>query len=125
MVIRLHELNNAGVPVVEKLLCTPESPEGVDVSRLGAFRVSGRLVLKVKIPRRLGIVRTYLRIRGDDSLSYEELELGFCGSYGGLDTYSVEISLRELCRGGEDGLFFYEFLFFRGGEVFWSNTPNN
>ncbi|MGI6167273.1 MAG: alpha-amylase family glycosyl hydrolase, partial [Eubacteriales bacterium] len=125
MLIRLHELTCPGNPVIEKLLCSPDCPGGKDVSRLGAFRVSERLAFRVRIPRRLGISRVILRIQKDGSFSREDILLEFCGSNLGLDTYGTEISLRLLCEGEVDGLFFYELLFYRGEEILYTDTPNN
>lgn len=125
MLIKIDQQICPGTPVVEKTLYLPDCPEGVDVSYLGAYRVSGRLVFSVRIPRRLGIVRALIRIQKDGSFKRKDIELEFCGSFFGLDTYSAPISLRRLCGGEEDGLFFYEFLFFREKEILWSDTPNN
>jgi len=119
MLLRLHEsAENGSMPVITKYV------NGEDASVKGAFSLGTSLTFNVKCPRRLGASAIVLRINRDGD-SYRDLSLSFVAFNGGIDEYETTLSLdRELC-GGEDGLFYYEFLFVRGYETLFTSSVNN
>ena len=57
----------------------------------------------------------------DGSFKRKDIELEFCGSFFGLDTYLPQYRFADSAAARETG-FFYEFLFFREKEILWSDT---
>ncbi len=95
-----------------------------DASLFGAFSSAHKLCLKLSIKRTLGITYPLLRINKDGqsheiiSMTYNKTELGF-------DFFSTTLELKELCKGENSGLFYYDFIFFRGDHCLFSTTENN
>ena len=119
MLIRLHESVERGLmPRITKYA------NGEDASVKGAFSLDTTLEFCVESPRRLGISAVVLRINKDGEES-QDIALDFQSTKGEVDKYTVKLTLdRELC-GGEDGLFYYEFLFLRGYETLFTSSVNN
>ena len=119
MLPRLHErIENNCFPVICKTL------DGKDVSSRGAFALGSRLTFSVRLPRRLGVSCVVLRLAkdGENSADYP---FCFSDTHLGIDEYVLTLCLDTGFCGGEDGLFYYEFLFLRGEETLFTNSLNN
>ena len=119
MLPRLHKsLEKDIVPVITKTV------EGRDVSTKGAFPLDTPLCFCVKCPRALGARAVVIRWEKDGE-AFRDYNLSFAATQNGYDEYQIQMDLSsELC-GGEDGLFYYEFLFLRDEDTLFSRTPNN
>ena len=119
MLPRLHKsLEKDIVPVITKTI------EGRDVSTKGAFPLDTPLCFCVKCPRALGARAVVIRWEKDGE-AFRDYNLSFAATQNGYDEYQIQMDLSsELC-GGEDGLFYYEFLFLRDEDTLFSRTPNN
>lgn len=119
MLLKLHESAECGLmPRITKYA------NGEDASVKGAFSLDTTLEICVECPRRLGFSAVVLRINKDGEES-KDIALDFKTTKCGVDEYVTKLALdRELC-GGEDGLFYYEFLFLRGYETLFTSSVNN
>ena len=97
---------------------------GEDVSRLGAFERGTRLLLRARVPRRLGVSAVVLRLAPDGGAD-RDYPLAFCDRAGDEDVYEVTLDTAELCGERESGLFYYEYLFLRGWDTLFSDSINN
>ena len=119
MLPKLHtSLERGELPILIK------TSSGEDVSRRGAFPLGTELIFTVLCKRRLGIRAVVLRW-GKDGEETIDLPLSFIDSRQGEDEYRVTLALDESFVGGTDGLFYYEFLFLRGLDTWFSQTTNN
>ena len=91
---------------------------------MGAFSLGSVLDLSVKCSRRLGIRAVVLRIARDGEEA-KDLPLSFFEMSRGVDEYRLSLPLDKTFCGGEDGLFYYECLFLRGFDTWFSQTDNN
>lgn len=98
--------------------------DGKDVSDRGAFPLGTSLRISTFVSRRLGASAVVLRFMPDGKEA-TDLPLSFVGTNRDVDEYAVTLSFSEKLVGGEDGLFFYEFLFLRGCETLFTNSINN
>ena len=119
MLLRLHDsVENGIMPVITKYV------NGEDASVKGAFSLNTRIEFFVKCSRKLGVSAVVLRINKDGE-EYKDISLDFRSTEKGVDEYTTELALdKELC-GGNDGLFYYEFLFLRGYETLFTDSVNN
>ena len=119
MLLRLHESVECGMmPSITKYV------NGEDASVKGAFSLDTEIEISVECPRTLGVSAVVMRINKDGEPS-RDLTLKFADSDLGRDKYSLTLKLdKEFC-GGDDGLFYYEFLFLRGYETLFSSSINN
>ncbi len=113
-----REIEEGYCPVVKKTV------GGRDVSLKGAFPLDTEIEFCLSIPRRLGVGTALLRLSPDGGEA-RDYPLVFKGTSNDTDEYTVSMNLTAAFCGGEDGLFYYEFLFFRGKEVLFSDTWNN
>lgn len=118
------QVGRGALPRLEKYLYDTADDKASDVSRLGAFPASHRLKLCLHVPVRLGITGVVLRLHRDGA-PYGDIPLDIDLCNGEDDVYLHTLELSALCVGRPSGLFFYEFLFFRGRETLWSDTVNN
>ena len=119
MLARLHEsLEDGRLPKIIKTV------NGEDVSHMGAFSLGSVLCFSVTCPRRLGIRAVVLRIARDGETA-RDIALDFFEMADGEDKYCLDLMLDEAFCGGQDGLFYYEFLFLRGLDTLFSQTDNN
>lgn len=119
MLARLHQSLEAGHwPVISKTV------DRVDVSRKGAFALGTVLCFSVKCSRCLGVRAVVLRLAKDGEEPHD-IPLAFVDTEVDEDEYRCELALDEALCGGEDGLFYYEFLFLRGFDTLFSQTDNN
>lgn len=119
MLLKQHSALEAGQEIkIEKTV------HGQDVTALGAFEKGATVVFHAKIPCKLGIAAVVLRIAPDGE---EQTDVPFVFSSRDADTdiYTLSLSTAELCGEDPDGLFFYEFLFLRGLDTFFSDSVNN
>lgn len=125
MLIKLNEELRAGEPpVLEKILLSADGGTGADASRRSAFAYSDRIILRARVPRRIGAVELSLRVSADGA-PRREMAFSFEKSERGGDVYRLELWMSSLCGEARDGLFFLELLFFRGSDVLYSDTVNN
>ena len=119
MLLRLHESAECGLmPKITKHV------NGEDASAKGAFSLDTILEISVECPRRLGVSAVVLRINKDGEQS-NDVSLDFRTTKNGIDEYETKLALdSELCK-GDDGLFYYEFLFLRGYETLFTSSVNN
>lgn len=119
MLPKLHtSLERGALPILVKTV------SGEDVSRKGAFPLGTELTFTVTCERRLGIRAVVLRW-GKDGEETVDFPLSFIDTKQSADEYRLTISLNEAFVGGKDGLFYYEFLFLRGFDTWFSQTDNN
>ena len=102
-------------PLPTALPTVRKSVGGKDVSLRGAFFHRDVLQLSVEVPRALGAAAVVLRLAPDGGED-ADYPLAFGGSDLGVDTYTLSLSLAALCGAAGEGLFFFEFLFLRGGK---------
>ncbi len=119
MLIKLHkDLETDALPLIKKTV------DGQDVSDIGAFSLDTDLVFSVRVPRVLGATAVTLRLWRDGE-EYADYSVTYDNSRNGCDSYKVSLCFsRELCN-GEDGLFYYKFLFHRNDDILYTNTYNN
>jgi len=90
---------------------------GKDVSSRGAFPSGERVTFTVRVSRKLGASGVVLRINRDGE-SDRDIALDFSFTELGWDVYNCEIETQE-------GLYYYEFLFIRGGDTLFTDSINN
>ncbi len=95
-----------------------------DVSRLGAFPKGTALTLRVTISRRFGASAVVLRL-APDGKEATDLPLAFTGTDASSDVYETVLDTAALCGDAAHGLFYYEYLFVRGWDTFFSDSINN
>ena len=95
---------------------------GKECSDIGAFPRNTTLKFSVCLPRILGASAVVLRINQDGREDID-IPLEFISTELGVDNYSTELELAEMCD--SDGLFFYEFLFIRGVDTLFTSSVNN
>ena len=106
--------------------CKPiirKSIEGKDCSERSAFSCGIDVTFTVETPRILGASAVVLRIAKDRERDRDH-PLSFVKTEKGIDVYSYTLKLSELCGADENGLFYYEFLFLRGADTLFTDTPN-
>ena len=119
MLLRLHEsVENRLMPKITKYA------NGEDASVKGAFSLNTILTFSVECPRRLGVSAVVLRINKDGE-NGKDISLDFAATKGGVDKYVTELALNNSLCDGDDGLFYYEFLFLRGYETLFTSSVNN
>ena len=119
MLLRLHKSAECGMmPRITKYV------NGEDASVKGAFSLNSKLEIFVDCPRRLGVSAVVLRINKDGENS-KDISLDFLDTQKGVDKYTTELCLDKSFCGGDDGLFYYEFLFLRGYETLFTSSVNN
>ena len=119
MLPKLHkEIEDRLMPVIRK------TANGAEASRRGAFACGAELVFDVKVPRRLGASCVVLRLArdGEEPLDFP---LEFTDTHLGVDQYTLSVTFDRTFCGGEDALFFYEFLFLRGSDTLFTDSVNN
>ena len=139
MLLKEKALLEAGQEIrIEKRVCTRSvcatdstSLEGAvcnirtcDASMRGAFAFGEELLFRAVVPRRLGIAAVVLRIAPDGG-DGRDLAFSFSSRQKDSDIYTLTLSTEELCPHGDDGLFFYEYLFLRGFDTLFSDSVNN
>ncbi len=119
MLIKLHgDLEENLLPIIEKKI------NGIDVSNRSAFPLDSELAFSVRVPRKLGASSVVLRLWRDGE-DYVDYPLIFNGAKDDFDKYDLILKLSaELCH-GEDGLFYFKFLFLRGLDTLFTDTYNN
>jgi len=95
-----------------------------DVSCLGAFPCGDIIDIEVTVSHRFGASGVVLRICKDGEVDLD-IPLDFCRSDNREDVYCCTLDTAELCRGEDQGLFYYEFLFLRGLNTLFTDTYNN
>ena len=95
-----------------------------DVSYLGAFPCGAVIDIEVTVSHRYGASGVVLRICKDGEGDLD-IPLDFCRSDNREDIYCCALNTAELCRGEDQGLFYYEFLFLRGLNTLFTDTCNN
>ena len=119
MLLRLHDSVESGImPVITKYV------NGEDASVKGAFSLDTMLEFSVRCSRKLGVSAVVLRINKDGE-EYNDISLDFCFTQNGVDEYTTGLALDKDFCGGNDGLFYYEFLFLRGYETLFTDSVNN
>jgi len=116
------------LPVTCPLPTIAKAMGGKDVSALGAFAANESLTLTARVPRALGAAGVVLRIAPDGLTQKGEerdLPLSFIATEKGIDTYQLHLPLADLDIGETGGLFYYEYLFLRGGETLFTSTEDN
>ncbi len=106
------------LPIIEKKV------NGKDVSNLGAFPLDTELSFFVRVPRKLGASSVVLRMWRDGE-GYIDHPLIFNGTQNDFDEYDLSLQLSKHLCNGEDGLFYYKFLFLRGLDTLFTDTYNN
>jgi glycosidase len=119
MLPRLHTgIEDGRLPTITK------RANGVDVSRRGAFALGTTLVFSASVPRRLGISCVVLRLAKDGEPP-KDFPFEFADTSLGVDTYTLSLTFDRAVCGGEDALFFYEYLFLRGRDTLFTDSVNN
>ena len=119
MLSKLHtSLEKGELPIIMKTV------DREDVSRRGAFPLGTHLTFTIRCKRRLGIRAVVLRFQKDGE-SGLDIPFNFADTRCGEDEYRLQLSLTETLCGGKDGLFYYEILFLRGFDTWFTNTENN
>ena len=103
---------------IEKLV------NGVNCSALGAFAYGDEILLRITVPRRLGVAAVVLRLAPDGGES-QDMPLEFACLEGSSDLYEGRLSTAAICEDASGGLFYYEFLFLRGADTLFSCSCNN
>ncbi len=119
MLLRLHESVERGM-----MINITKYANGEDASVKGAFSLNTELEIFVECPRRLGVSAVVLRINKDGEES-KDISLDFLTTEKGVDKYRTALCLDKAFCGGDDGLFYYEFLFLRGYETLFTSSVNN
>lgn len=104
-----------------------------DVSALGAFPRESVIEIKAYIPRALGITRAELCIRRDTLAPIDEgkdpsvqrIGFEFISTDYVNDEYKLSLDTAAICGESESGLFYYTYIFRRGGEELVSSTSDN
>ncbi len=96
---------------------------GKDASARGAFPCGEKIEFTVDAPRALGASAVVLRI-AEDGREGTDIPLSFVKIEGASDIYRTTLDTLALCRGKENGLFYYELLFLRGADTLFTNTWN-
>ncbi len=119
MLLRLHDsVENGIMPVITKYV------NGEDASVKGAFSLNTTLEFSVRCSRKLGVSAVVMRINKDGE-EYSDISLDFRSTENGVDEYATRLELDKAFCGGNDGLFYYEFLFLRGYETLFTDSVNN
>lgn len=105
-------------PVLEKRV------GDADASRKGAFFRSDTVEFTLRVPAALGAAGAVLRIAPDGGED-TDISFPFVSSALGWDTYTLSLSMAELCGERESGLFYYELLFLRGNDTLFTLTRDN
>ncbi|MBQ2241903.1 MAG: glycoside hydrolase family 13 protein [Clostridia bacterium] len=106
---------------------------GEDVSALGAFPRGSVIEIMAHIPRCLGVTRAELCIRRDtlapsDSQrdpSAQKFGFEFISTDYVNDEYKLSLDTAALCGESDSGLFYYTYIFRRGGEELVASTTDN
>ncbi len=115
------------LPIIKK------SYNGKDASFRGAFPYGAFIGHSVTIPRDSGIAAVVMRIwrdvraesdRGADGAP-RDLPFKYVRPDGAGDVYSLTLDTGELLGDGESGLFYYEYIFVRGGDTLFSSSTDN
>ncbi len=104
-----------------------------DASTLGAFRYGDIVEISASVPRILGVTAVALCIRRDtlapDDANADgearEIEFEFDSTDYINDEYKLSLDTAALCGESKSGLFYYTYLFRRGGDVLVASTRNN
>lgn len=97
---------------------------GRDVSARGAFFCRDTLVFTAQVPRTMGAAAVVLRIAPDGGRDADH-PFAFVDTKGGIDTYRLSVSLKELTSPRTHGLFYYELLFLRSGDTLFTDTKSD
>lgn len=90
--------------------------QGEDVSLFGAFSADDIVTFSAVIPRALGVTAVRMRITTDEG-DIGTRELSFTTLKNDNDIFTVTVNMREICRDHDNGLFFYDLVFFRKKDV--------
>ena len=118
-----HEIEGKALPIIT------QKADGRDVTDRRAFPAGTVLELCAEIPRRLGISTVVLRLWRDGG-AYTDYPFSFVSvsEHDAVDSYALTLPLTpdSLPAGGEgeDGLFYYRFLFLRAWNTLFSSTTN-
>lgn len=106
--------------------CKYRVSDNADVTHLGAFSCGESIRMEITVPRRLGITAAVLRLHRDGGAD-TDVAAGFQGDdpVTGLETYAIVLDTGALCGAAASGLFYYRWVFVRGGDTLFSDTPNN
>ena len=122
---RSHEIEGQAKPVLTQTI------DGRDVSDRRSFPAGTALTIHAHIPRRLGIATAVLRLWRDGGACADyPFALVSVREHEAIDEYALTLPLtRESLPGGpgddgEDGLFYYRFLFLRAGNTLFSSTSD-
>lgn len=113
----LTKIEASAMPMIQKKV------NGADASHRGAFALGDIISFTVETPRRLGASAVVLRICRDGEED-RDFPFSFCETKLGVDEYRFSLNTRQLCDGRDEGLFFYELLFLRGGDTLFTSTTN-
>ena len=122
---RSHEIEKNVLPVITLMA------DGRDVSDSRAFAAGTVLHICADVPRRMGIATVVMRLWRDGG-ECRDLAFSYANTRNGEDTDEYELILpltREALPGGadatgEDGLFYYRFLFLRAWNTLFSSTTD-
>ena len=122
---RSHEIEKNALPVITLMA------DGRDVSDGRAFAAGTVLHIHAAVPRRLGVATVVMRLWRDGGES-RDLAFSYVNTRDGEDADEYELVLpltgEALPAGadadGEDGLFYYRFLFLRAWNTLFSSTGN-
>ncbi len=117
MLIRLSDWDMC-MPIIKKRI------NGTDISTRGSFACGECPEFTVEAPRKLGASAVVFRIQ-KDGCADSDIPFSFTSTDGVSDIYTLCVDTAALCDGEEDGLFFYEILFLRGGDTLFTSTSNN
>ncbi len=122
---RSQEIENGVLPLIT------QTADGRDASDRRAFPAGTLLQFCAHVPRRLGAAGVVLRLWRDGG-THADYPFSFvsAGEGGETDAYSLTLPLTEDAlptapgERGEDGLFYYRFLFLRAWNTLFSSTEN-
>ena len=89
-----------------------------DATPFGAFAEGEDITFTLNLPRGLGVTGAVLKIEGDGENPFD-LPFSFVDTKRAEDVYEVAL------KGFEKGLYFYEFVLFRGNDTLFSDSINN
>lgn len=119
MLIRLSDTLSAGKPLTIRKFST-NGEKLQDVSLLGAFSVEANITWTVASNRAYGADSVLLRIAADGETSRD---IPFLWQEDG--SFSLTLSLHELCGNIDDCLLYYHILLIRGNDTLFINSIDN
>lgn len=107
---------------------------GTAVSGRGCFECGSRVEADMKVCCRSGISAVVMRVFpdgqdpgvvADPGPGYTDLPFEYTGGDGICSEYRLLLDTEAICGGRGSGLFFYEYLFLRGGDTLFSSSSDN